>query len=459
MYRHRHIHLIGIGGVGMAGIAEVLLTQGYTVSGSDLRESATIARLRSLGGRVEIGHAAEHVAGADCVVVSSAVPADNPERLAAERRGVPVIPRAEMLGELMRTKYAVAVAGAHGKTTTTSMIAAVLTEGGLDPTVVVGGRVRSTGTGARLGAGDYMVAEADESDGSFVKLVPSVAVVTNIDREHIGHFGSMAALEGAFAAFVERVPFFGAAVVCLDDARVAELGRRSTRRVLTYGLDAAADHRATDVTVDGLRSTFQVREGGTVLGGVSLAMPGAHNVLNALAAVVVGREFDLPWPVIRDGLEGFQGVSRRFDVRGEPDGVLLVDDYGHHPTEIAAVLATARAAWPERRRVAIFQPHRYSRTRDLAGRFATAFGDADQVVVCPIYAAGEAPLEGVDAQGLAAAIADGSGVATRCVGGVEEAATLLRTEARPGEVWLTLGAGDVARIAESWSPAAALGKP
>ncbi|MGD8397205.1 MAG: UDP-N-acetylmuramate--L-alanine ligase, partial [Candidatus Eiseniibacteriota bacterium] len=447
MYRHRHIHLIGIGGVGMAGIAEVLITQGYTVSGSDLRDTPTTARLRSLGGRVEIGHAAEHVAEADCVVVSSAVPADNPERLAAERRGVPVIPRAEMLGELMRTKYGVAVAGAHGKTTTTSMIAAVLTEGGLDPTVVVGGRVRSTGTGARLGGGNFMVAEADESDGSFVKLVPSVAVVTNIDREHLGHFGSMTALRGAFAAFVERVPFFGAAVLCIDDAPVAELGRRSTRRVVSYGLDVAAGHRATDVTVDGLRSRFQVREGGATLGAVTLAMPGAHNVLNALAAVAVGREFDLPWPVIRDALEGFEGVSRRFEVRGESDGVLLVDDYGHHPTEIAAVLRTARAAWPDRRRVAIFQPHRYSRTRDLADRFATAFGDADRVVVCPIYAAGETPLEGVTARDLATAIAAGSQVETTCVGSVDEAARLLRGEAQPGEVWLTLGAGDVGRIA------------
>jgi UDP-N-acetylmuramate--alanine ligase len=451
MYGQRHIHLIGIGGVGMAGIAEVLLTLGYEVTGSDLRESPIVERLRSLGGRVSIGHAAEHLGRADCVVVSTAVPPTNPERLAAEARGIPVIPRAEMLAELMRTKYAVAVGGAHGKTTTTSMTAAVLTEGGLDPTVVVGGRIRATGTGARLGAGDYLVAEADESDGSFLKLYPSVAVVTNIDREHLSHFGSMAALREAFAAFIDRVPFYGAAILCIDDPQVAALGAEATRRVRTYGFSDEAEVRASEVETVGLEARFRVHRGDTELGTVRLGMPGHHNIQNSLAAITVGLEFGLPWPVIRDGLQGFGGVSRRFEIRGEHGGVMLVDDYGHHPTEIAAVLATARAAWPDKQLVVVFQPHRYTRTIDLHDRFATAFGEADRLILCPIYAAGEEAKEGVTSEWLAEAVGEGSALPVTVTGTLDEAASMLINEARPGEVWITLGAGDITRLAEDWA--------
>jgi UDP-N-acetylmuramate--alanine ligase len=451
MYSQRHIHLIGIGGVGMSGIAEVLLTLGYQVSGSDLKQSPVLDRLRSLGGEISIGHAASQLGDADCVVVSSAVPVDNPERLAAEERGIPVVPRAEILAELMRTKYAVAVAGAHGKTTTTSLIAQVLTEGGLDPTVVVGGRIRSTGSGARLGAGVYMVAEADESDGSFLRLLPSVAVVTNIDREHMTHFGNEEAIEAAFSSFVDHVPFYGAAILCVDDPKVAALAETTKRRVRTYGLEAGAEFRALDLEMNGLTARFRVEIGGRTVGVAATQMPGRHNVQNSLAAIAVGVEFGLPWPVIRDGLAAFGGVSRRFDVRGEHGGTILVDDYGHHPTEIAAVLATARNAWPRRRIVTIFQPHRYSRTLDLADQFARAFRAADRVIVCPIYAAGEAPIPGVSAAGLAQSIARASEVMVTVAQGIDEAGDLLRREAQAGDVWITLGAGDVVRVADAWS--------
>jgi UDP-N-acetylmuramate--alanine ligase len=356
-----------------------------------------------------------------------------------------------MLAELMRTKYAVAVGGAHGKTTTTSMTAAVLTEGGLDPTVVVGGRIRATGTGARLGAGDYLVAEADESDGSFLKLYPSVAVVTNIDREHLSHFGSMAALREAFAAFIDRVPFYGAAILCIDDPQVAALGAEATRRVRTYGFSDEAEVRASEVETVGLEARFRVHRGDTELGTVRLGMPGHHNIQNSLAAITVGLEFGLPWPVIRDGLQGFGGVSRRFEIRGEHGGVMLVDDYGHHPTEIAAVLATARAAWPDKQLVVVFQPHRYTRTIDLHDRFATAFGEADRLILCPIYAAGEEAKEGVTSEWLAEAVGEGSALPVTVTGTLDEAASMLINEARPGEVWITLGAGDITRLAEDWA--------
>ncbi len=450
MYRSRRIHLIGIGGVGMSGIAEVLLTLGYDVSGSDLKESPVLARLRTLGGRVHLGHAAENVGDADVVVVSTAVPRSNPERIAAEERGIPVVPRAEMLGELMRTKYAVAVSGAHGKTTTTSMIASVLTVGGLDPTVVVGGRIRAAQSGARLGAGPYMVAEADESDGSFLKLLPTVTVVTNLDREHMDHFGSMEALRAAFGAFVDRVPFYGAAVLCIDDPEVRALAAGAARRVLTYGTAPDAEFRAVDITTEGLETRYAALKEGTPLGSVRLAMPGRHNVLNSMAAIAVGVEFNLPFAVIRDGLEQFGGVARRFDIRGEQGGVIVVDDYGHHPTEIAAVLATARATWPGRRLLAVFQPHRYSRTRDLLTRFATAFVDAAHVIVTPIYAAGEKAVPGVTAAGLAAAVEEGSRVPVTVAGDLGAAGDLLARLVQPGDVVLTLGAGDVWRVGEAW---------
>ena len=450
MYRSRRIHLIGIGGVGMAGIAEVLLTLGYEVSGSDLRESPVLARLRSLGGRIGIGHAAANLGDAEVVVVSSAIARSNPEWVAAEERGLPVVPRAEMLGELMRTKYGVAVAGAHGKTTTTSMIASVLTEGGLDPTVVVGGRILAVQSGARLGAGPYMVAEADESDGSFLKLLPTITVVTNLDREHMDHFGSMDALRSAFAAFIERVPFYGAAVLGIDDQEVRALAAGAGRRILTYGTSPDAEFRATEIVSTGLESRYVAVHEGRTLGQVRLAMPGRHNVVNSLAAIAVGREFNLPFAAIRDGLAKFGGVARRFEVRGEHGGVIVVDDYGHHPTEIAAVLSTARAAWPDRRVVVVFQPHRYTRTRDLLARFGAAFGDAGLVILAPIYAAGEKPIPGVSSAGVGVAIEQGSQVPVIVAGDLADASEILIREARAGDVVLTLGAGDVWRLGEAW---------
>ncbi len=454
MYRSRRIHLIGIGGVGMSGIAEVLLTLGYEVSGSDLKESPVLGRLRALGGRIAAGHAAENVGDADVVVVSSAVGRSNPEWVEAERRAIPVVPRAEMLGELMRTKYAVAVSGAHGKTTTTSMIASVLTEGGLDPTVVVGGRILAAQSGARLGAGRFMVAEADESDGSFLKLVPTVAVVTNIDREHMDHFGTMEALRAAFAAFIDRVPFYGASVLCLDDAEVRALAAGATRRVRTYGISPDAEFRAVEVEMAGLETRYVALHEGRKLGPVHLKMPGRHNVLDSLAAIAVGVEFNLPFAAIQEGLAAFGGVARRFEIRGEHGGVIVVDDYGHHPTEIAAVLATARATWPDRRLVVVFQPHRYTRTRDLFTRFAAAFADAAQVIMAPIYPAGEKPIPGVTAAGLAAAVEETSRVPVAVARDLEEAGRILRLEARAGDIVLTLGAGDVWHVGEAWLAAA-----
>jgi UDP-N-acetylmuramate--alanine ligase len=450
MYRSRRIHLIGIGGVGMSGIAEVLLTLGYEVSGSDLKESLVLERLRHLGGRIAIGHAAENLGDAEVVVVSSAVPRSNPEWAEAERRGIPAVPRAEMLGELMRTKYAVAVSGAHGKTTTTSMIAAVLTEGGLDPTVVVGGRIRAAQSGARLGAGAYMVAEADESDGSFLKLLPTVTVVTNIDREHMDHFGAMEPLREAFAAFIARVPFYGAAILCIDDPEVRALAAGASRRVRTYGTSPDAEFRAIEISAAGLETSFVAVHEGARLGQVRLPMPGRHNVLNSLAAIAVGMEFNLPFSAIRDGLARFGGVARRFEIRGEQGGVILVDDYGHHPTEIEAVLAAARSTWPDRRLIAVFQPHRFTRTRDLLARFAVAFAGVARVIVVPIYAAGEKPIPGVSGAGLALAVEESSHVPVTVAQDLAEASQILSREARAGDVILTLGAGDVWRVGEAW---------
>jgi UDP-N-acetylmuramate--alanine ligase len=450
MYRSRRIHLIGIGGAGMSGIAEVLLTLGYEVSGSDLKDGPGIERLRSLGGRIAIGHAAENLGEAEVVVISSAVPRSNPEWAEAERRGIPAVPRAEMLGELMRTKYAVAVSGAHGKTTTTSMIASVLTAGGLDPTVVVGGRIRAGQSGARLGAGLYMVAEADESDGSFLKLLPTVTVVTNLDREHMDHFGSMNALREAFAAFIARVPFYGVAVLCIDDPEVRELAAGASRRIRTYGTAPDAEFRAVEIAAAGLETRYVAVHDGTRLGPVNLPMPGQHNVLNSLAAIAVGMEFNLPFAAIRDGLAQFGGVARRFEIRGEERGVILVDDYGHHPTEIATVLATARATWPDRRLVVVFQPHRFTRTRDLLARFAVAFTNAARLILLPIYAAGEKPIPGVTAAGLGAAVEEGSKVPVTVAQDLEAASQILHREVRAGDVILTLGAGDVWRVGEAW---------
>jgi len=441
--RIHRIHLVGIGGSGMSGIAEVLLNLGYDVSGSDLRRSAVTDRLASLGARVAEGHAAQHVAGAQVIVTSTAVRADNPEVVEARRSGVPVIPRAEMLAELMRMKYGVAVAGSHGKTTTTSMIALVLDKGGLDPTVVLGGRLAVLGSGARLGRGEFIVAEADESDRSFLKLSPTVAVVTNIDREHLDTYRDLADIQETFLGFVNKVPFYGAAVLCLDDGPVQEVLPRVERRVITYGLSPQADVSARDVQVGPLGSIFKATKGGKTLGTLELAVPGAHNVLNSLSAVAVGLDLGVSFEDVRRGLEAFTGVDRRFQLRGETEGITVLDDYGHHPSEIRVTLEALRMRAGDRRTVVLFQPHRFTRTQYLWDDFCRAFHVADVLLLTDIYPAGEAPVEGVTAEALARSIGEHGHPFVVYAGDLKRSTARLIDLARPGDVVLTLGAGSV----------------
>ncbi len=444
--RFQHIHFVGIGGSGMSGIAEVLLNLGYRVTGSDLRRGETVERLEALGAKVFLGHEPAHIEGAHVVVYSSAVAADNVEVAAARRSAVPVIPRAEMLAELMRLKYGIAVAGTHGKTTTTSLVGAVLAEGRYDPTMIVGGRVTSIGSNARLGQGQFLVAEADESDGSFLKLTPTIAVVTTIDAEHLDHWGSLEAIREGFLAFVNKVPFYGSAVLCLDQPDIQMLIPRVEKRVITYGLESNADLVARRVRLAGLTSRFEVVHRGDTLGECTLQIPGRHNVLNALAAIGVALDLEVPFVVIQKALSAFTGVQRRFQVRGRAAGVTVVDDYGHHPAEIRATLAAARAAF-DGRVVTVFQPHRYTRTRDLRQEFLSAFNQADVLVVMDIYPAGEAPIPGVSAAALADAIrAHGHRDVTYLGGDRRSVLQHLMAITRPGDVVLTLGAGDVGQI-------------
>jgi UDP-N-acetylmuramate--alanine ligase len=447
MYGRTHrIHFIGIGGSGMSGIAEVLLTMGYQVSGSDLRASEVTERLVQAGGRVFIGHAAANVEGAQVVVFSTAVKPDNPELGAARAAGLPVIARAEMLAELMRMKYGIAVGGSHGKTTTTSMVASVLARGGLDPTIVVGGRLHALGTNARLGHGQFLVAEADESDGSFLRLAPAVTVVTNIDREHLDHYADLEEIRQAFVYFANRVPFYGVSVLCADDEGVRAVLPRVTKRVTLYGTLPTCDVRATDIELQPHGARFSVHAGGEALGAVEIALPGRHNVLNALAAVAVGLEVEIGFGHIAEALAAFRGVGRRFETRGTAGGVRVVDDYGHHPTEIRATLAAAKGLGG--RVLVIFQPHRFTRTLALATEFGGAFADADRVWVLDVYAAGEAPIAGVSAGTLVeAAAAQGAGHVAHAPDAAKAAAEAA-AEARPGDVVITLGAGDVWRLAD-----------
>jgi UDP-N-acetylmuramate--alanine ligase len=441
--KFRHVHFVGIGGSGMSGIAEVVLNLGLTVSGSDTKRSPVTERLAGLGAHIFEGHRAENIASAQVVVISTAVHADNPEVVAARRASVPVIPRAEMLAELMRLKYGVAVAGSHGKTTTTSMVAFVLDRGGLDPTVVVGGRLAVLGSGARLGRGDFMVAEADESDRSFLKLSPTVAVVTNIDREHLDTYRDLADVQDAFVGFINKVPFYGAAVLCLDDAPVQDILPRIERRIVTYGLSTQADVQARNVTLGPIGSHFAVFARGVELGVITLSVPGAHNVVNALAAVAVGLDLDIPFDRIRMGLEAFTGVDRRFQIRGEAGGLTVVDDYGHHPTEIQATLEALTRLAAGRRTVVLFQPHRYTRTQALWDEFGRSFHRADLLLLVDIYSAGEDPREGVTAAALAEAITARGHRGVRYAGDLKAATAELVKEARSGDVVLTLGAGSV----------------
>jgi UDP-N-acetylmuramate--alanine ligase len=446
----QRVHFVGIGGIGMSGIAEVLLNLGYRVSGSDLKPSAVTQRLASLGALVFEGHRAENVAGAEVVVISSAVRPDNPEVGAARAAHIPVIPRAEMLAELMRLKYGVAVAGMHGKTTTTSMIAAVLAAGGLDPTVVVGGRVDAMGSNARLGKSQYLVAEADESDRSFLKLSPILAVVTNIDREHMDCYRDMDDIEGTFVEFMDRVPFYGMVVACNDNDPLRALLPRVRRRVVTYGTRADSDFQVGSPEVVPLAaqrpmSRFHVVYGGHSLGEFCLHVPGAHNVLNATAAIAAGIGLDVRVDDIRSALAEFRGVDRRFQLCGQAGGVSVIDDYGHHPTELRATLAAARQCGFGRIHV-IFQPHRYSRTQALMDEFASAFSDADSLYLLDIYPASESPIAGVTAQALATLIAEQGNRKVTYAASFAEAVKAAVAAARPGDMILTLGAGSVSQL-------------
>ncbi len=442
------IHFVGIGGIGMSGIAEVLLTLGYGVGGTDLKESDTTRRLVELGATIKYGHDAAHLDAADVVVISSAVKPDNPEVVCARARGVPVIPRAEMLAELMRMKYGVAVAGSHGKTTTTSLVATVLHAAGLDPTAVIGGKLPSLGSNARLGQGEYLVVEADESDGSFMKLTPTVAVVTNIDPEHLDHYGTLDRLKQTFVDFINKVPFYGLAVLCVDHEHVQSILPLVEKRHATYGFTPLANFRAVDVAFDGLRTTFTAIARGKTLGRVELAMPGRHNVLNSLAVLAVADFLGVDFAIYQRALAGFSGVGRRFTVRGEARGVMVVDDYGHHPAEIRATLAGARTGFKDRRIVVAFQPHRYTRTRDLMGEFARAFNEADVVAVCDIYAAGEEPIPGVSSARLVDEMRASGHLGATHVARRTDVADTLAPELRDGDILITLGAGDVWMIGE-----------
>lgn len=452
--KYQHIHFVGIGGIGMSGIAEVLLNLGYRISGSDAKLSPITERLQKLGAKVFEGHSGANVESAQVVVTSTAVRADNPEVIEAVRRQVPVIPRAEMLAELMRLKYGIAIAGSHGKTTTTSMVATVLDRAGLDPTVVVGGRVNTIGSNAKLGHGDFMVVEADESDKSFLKLSPTIAVVTNIDLEHLDFYSGIEEIRSCFVQFVNKAPFYGSVIICLDDPNIQMIIPQITRRVMTYGMRAHAEISASSVQIsrESFGSEFAVRYKGEELGRIKLNVPGEHNVLNALAAVAVGLDLEVEFPVIAEGLEAFRGAERRFQIKGlvegEMNGVLVVDDYGHHPTEIRATLSAAKTSG--RRVVALFQPHRYTRTAALREEFARSFYDADVVLLSDIYPASEDPIEGVSAQALAEEIEKFGHRRARYVGGLEQGKQALLDVAQPGDLVLTLGAGNVWRAGEEF---------
>jgi UDP-N-acetylmuramate--alanine ligase len=445
--RVKHVHLVGIGGAGMSGIAEVLLNLGFAVSGSDLKSSETTGRLQKLGGRVHVGHDAANIEGADVVVVSTAVPRDNPEVTAAHDRLVPVIPRVEMLAELMRMKFSVAVGGTHGKTTTTSLIAAVLSAGGLDPTVIVGGRIKAMDSGARLGTSQYLVAEADESDGSFLKLSPTITVVTTVDEEHLDYYSGLDEIKRAFTTFANSVPFYGCSVVCLDQHNVQAILADIGRRVITYGLAGQADVHVLDVEAAGGTSAFTVVADGAEVGRVEITMPGLHNVYNSLAAVAVGLELGVPFGDIARALRDFEGIARRFEIKGEASNVLVLDDYGHHPAEIRTTLSAAASKW-HRRLVVLFQPHRYTRTQKLGEDFGRSFYDAGVLLVTGIYAASEAPIPGVSGAGIVEAAHRSGHRSAEYVEGLDALYERAMEIVRPGDVVLTLGAGDIYKVGE-----------
>ncbi|PLX89658.1 MAG: UDP-N-acetylmuramate--L-alanine ligase [Desulfuromonas sp.] len=446
MYGHiKKIHFVGIGGIGMSGIAELLLNQGYAVSGSDLRESETTHRLAALGGQIFIGHEPENITDADVVVTSTAVSAENPEVVAAHHQHVAVIPRAEMLAELMRMKYGIAIAGTHGKTTTTSMMAMVLTHAGIDPTAVIGGKLDAFGSNAKLGCGKFLVAEADESDGSFMHLSPTIAVVTNIDADHLDFYSGLDEIKSIFVDFINKVPFYGRAVLCLDDPQIQDIIPQVKKRYLTYGLNSQADFHASDILYREGQTSFAAHFQGEELGRISFKMPGEHNVLNALAVVAVAMELGVPFRTIVSGFRSFGGLQRRFQIRDDIKGVMIVDDYGHHPAEIKATLAAAKSGW-KKRVIAVFQPHRYSRTAALYDDFLTAFYQADVLIVTDIYAAGEAAIDGVSAETLVTGIRDHGHRDVAYCADLEDAAAYVADICEANDLVVTLGAGNVNQV-------------
>lgn len=450
MYRKtHHIHFVGVGGIGMSGIAELLLNLGYSVSGSDLNSSAITDRLKELGGKISHGHSAELCEGASVVVTSSAISVNNPEVVLARERNIPVIQRAEMLAELMRLKtFGIAVAGSHGKTSTTSMVGWMLANTGFDPTIVVGGKVDSLGGNAKLGSGEFLVAEADESDGSFLKLSPVLEIVTNIDLEHLDYYTDIEHIKDTFLQFIDKVPFYGAAIVCLDDENIASILPRVSKRIITYGLTPQASVYGDNITfVDG-RVCFTVRTEGEVLGDISLTPPGRHNVYNALATIAVGLELEIPFADIAKTLASFGGVQRRMQKKGEVSGITVVDDYGHHPTEIRATLQAIKDSWPEKRLIVLFQPHRYSRTKALFNEFLTCFHLADLLVMTDIYAASEEPEEGVTTEHLLAGIRAHGQRYTQYIPEVSMVPSKIVDGLREGDLVLTLGAGNIVNAGE-----------
>ena len=446
----KHIHFVGIGGSGMSGIAEVLINMGYRVTGSDLSENSSVARLRKLGGEIVIGHRIQNIAGADVIVKSTAIPNHNVEIVAAEQEHIPVIPRAEMLAELMRMKYGIAVAGTHGKTTTTSMLATCMYASNLDPTVVIGGRLNSLGSSARLGEGPFMVAEADESDGSFMKLSPTVAIITNIDPEHMAHWKSEEALIDGFRQFAQKVPFFGFVALCLDHPVVQSIIPSIKRKVITYGMSFQADVRAENIQYKEIHTSFDVIYRDRNLGRIQLDMPGEHNVSNALACCAVCLELEVPFSLIQEGLHGFTGVERRFSIRADipkPDGnITIIDDYGHHPVEIEATLKATSMAWPKRRILAICQPHRYTRVQEQFSEFCRCFNQASLLFLPPIYRAGERPIDGITHEKLAQGVRDHGHRNVFTSPTLEDMHDLVRQQVRPGDIIITLGAGDVNKL-------------
>ncbi len=450
MYRKgkiKNIHFVGIGGSGMSGIAEVLLNLGYHISGSDLKETEVTRRLQSLGCEIYYGHRKENVKEADVLVVSSAIRPGNPEVEAAEERHIPIIPRAEMLAELMRMKVGIAIAGTHGKTTTTSLIATVLAAGGLDPTVVIGGRLNSLGSNARLGQGEFLVAEADESDGSFLKLMPTIAVVTNIDADHLDYYKGIEEIKETFLQFIHKIPFFGLAIVCLDHPNIQSLIPKLKKRFTTYGLTAQADFRAEEIEFEGLSTSFDVLFQRRRLGRLTLRMPGLHNVYNALATVAAAFELDLSFQTVQEALAEFSGIQRRFQIKGEKRGILVVDDYGHHPVEVMATLKAAKTGW-KRRLIVVFQPHRYTRTKALFREFLTAFYDAEILILTEIYPAGEERIEGVEAKALYEGIRESGHREATYLPEKKEIVEHLLKILQPGDMVITLGAGDIWQVAD-----------